>query len=840
MRTTYRIVAMIVLAALIIGWQFFVPWMWPPREVPKPPEVAAKPVPLPDERFAGAFGAFAEMPIAPGIADAVRLSSDLAVTNWAAIAPKKEVVKKPPKKAEPPRPHHEPIVLGDGTESYLRVVLDPKGAGVRSVTLNKFQQADAEGLPVWKDAERKVEAPLELIPARQNTDEPSNLLLHYAKDDDDRPLDTLANVDWRVESIRKAEDSEVVREVVFATDVPNQPITITKTYTLNPGDYHIGLTIAVKRRANDPDAQKKRKFRYQMTSGKGLPVEGVWYTAVFRNALIGAEDRTGSLWRTLEDARRISQRGGGDEVLKGDKLIRYAGVAVQYFASLIVVDDEQAPGIGQDFLNRARPTLESAVVRGRLKAKRHVDAPDGEAAYDEITVVAADNAEHKIIVGSDANLFRLADVPVGASLGVAWHYDGHDREVASEILLGEEQYKIIPDDITTRIVTEPIALDKPGDEVVHKFLLYNGPVKVRLLRQMNEGKAISPELADRYENTLQLNTLTDYHFPGWFGERSSSIGWTKVLIFFTNVMHTVLGLLYKVIPNYGICIIILTVLVRAMMHPISRKQALTSMKMQELAPEMNKIKEKYKTDAQARNMAMMELQRRHGVNMFGTCWVVFLQMPIFLGLYYALQESIFFRLSSFLWIKNLAAPDMLVRWGENIWYISQPQSYGSPIYLGPYFNILPVVAVVLMILQQKYLTPPPADEQQAMQQKMMKYMMVFFGVMFYKVAAGLCIYFIASSLWGIAERKLFLPKKKLITNTGVPVEAKPSMLQRLLAKAQESQQNTPTGNGPTRAPERPRRKPGDRPRGPESPGSGSLLQRMRNWWAGVLEEARKK
>ncbi len=57
------------------------------------------------------------------------------------------------------------------------------------------------------------------------------------------------------------------------------------------------------------------------------------------------------------------------------------------------------------------------------------------------------------------------------------------------------------------------------------------------------------------------------------------------------------------------------------------------------------------------------------------------------------------------------------------------------------------------------MTPPPADEQQAMQQKMMKYMMVFFGLMFYKVAAGLCLYFIASSVWGFCERKL-LPKKK--------------------------------------------------------------------------------
>ena len=77
--------------------------------------------------------------------------------------------------------------------------------------------------------------------------------------------------------------------------------------------------------------------------------------------------------------------------------------------------------------------------------------------------------------------------------------------------------------------------------------------------------------------------------------------------------------------------------------------------------------------------------------------------------------------------------------------------------LGPYFNLLPLLTIVLFIVQQKMFMPPAADEQAAMQQKMMKYMMIFMGVMFFKVASGLCIYFIASSLWGLAERR-FLPK----------------------------------------------------------------------------------
>src|SRR5262249_51833539 len=157
-----------------------------------------------------------------------------------------------------------------------------------------------------------------------------------------------------------------------------------------------------------------------------------------------------------------------------------------------------------------------------------------------------------------------------------------------------------------------------------------------------------------------------------FGAVSGAIGWNKLLVWCTNLMHWVLGLLHTyVMPwSYGLCIIMLTVLVRGMMFPLSRKNALMSMRMQALAPEIKKLQEKYKNDRQALGMAQMQLYRKHGINPLGTCWVLLLQMPIFLGLYYALQESVDFRLSSFLWIENLAAPDMLLRWGSSIPWIS--------------------------------------------------------------------------------------------------------------------------------------------------------------------------
>src|SRR5439155_21484492 len=261
--------------------------------------------------------------------------------------------------------------------------------------------------------------------------------------------------------------------------------------------------------------------------------------------------------------------------------------------------------------------------------------------------------------------------------------------------------------------------------------------------QLTGEKAVDPALVERYESALHLNTFTDY--GGW------GI-WTNAIIFFTNLVHAIIGVLRHVIPSESICIILVTVIVRGIMFPLSRKQAATMARTQEqmakLQPEIKKIKEKHKGDVVAQQQAMSELYRRHGINPaagLSGCLMLFLQMPVFLGLYFALQESFFFRLEGFLWVRNLAAPDMLIWWGENIPWISDPAAQGGLLYLGPYFNILPILAVTLMVIQQQMMTPPTADEQMQQTQKMMKWMMIVMGLMFYKWPSGLCLYFIATT-----------------------------------------------------------------------------------------------
>jgi YidC/Oxa1 family membrane protein insertase len=217
-----------------------------------------------------------------------------------------------------------------------------------------------------------------------------------------------------------------------------------------------------------------------------------------------------------------------------------------------------------------------------------------------------------------------------------------------------------------------------------------------------------------------------------------------------------------VIPNYGVAISLLTVLVRGIMFPLSRKQALNAQKMQELQPEIKKIQEKYKTNLEARGKAQQELFRKHKYNPMGGCLIVFLQLPIFVGLYRALMVDVELRQApliteSIRWASNLAAPDMLFNWSS---FMPAFINRGVGMFgLGPYFNLLPILTIVLFIWQQKKFMPPPTDEQQAMQQKIMQFMMIFMGILFFKVASGLCIYFVASSLWSIAERQ-FLPKVK--------------------------------------------------------------------------------
>jgi len=280
-----------------------------------------------------------------------------------------------------------------------------------------------------------------------------------------------------------------------------------------------------------------------------------------------------------------------------------------------------------------------------------------------------------------------------------------------------------------RLIGKAVPL-KPGGSLLNQFKLFAGPKKPSLLEN------------DQY----RLGDLVYYGWPIF----------AMVAVPLAAVLHG----FYLVVGNYGLAIILLTVFVRLCMFPLSRKQVLGMLKMQELQPEIKKIQEKHKNNAEARGRAQQELFRKHNYNPLSGCLPIFIQMPVFIGLYRALMVAIELRdaplaTHGLRWCSNLAAPDMLFNWSGFMpsFIVDGP----GILWLGPFFNLLPILTVALFIWQQKTFTPPAADEQAAMQQKIMQYMMIFMGLLFFKVASGLCIYFIASSLWGIAERR-FMPK----------------------------------------------------------------------------------
>jgi YidC/Oxa1 family membrane protein insertase len=242
-------------------------------------------------------------------------------------------------------------------------------------------------------------------------------------------------------------------------------------------------------------------------------------------------------------------------------------------------------------------------------------------------------------------------------------------------------------------------------------------------------------------------------------------------------MLSLLKFFNRLFGSWGIAVICLTIVVRSAMFPVSIKQARGAAKMQAIQPEIAALKEKYGNDKEKLARAQMELFRKHNYNPAAGCLPVFLQLPIFMGLYQSLNHAVDLRMAHFLWIENLAAPDALFH-----------LPFAIP-FLGQEFNLLPLITIVLFVAQQKMFMPPPANEEQAMQQKMMNFMMIFMGVMFYKVPAGLCVYFIASSLWGMAERKL-LPKAKPGAAAGPPAD--PSSGRR---KRPDSDDDDSGGNG---------------------------------------------
>jgi YidC/Oxa1 family membrane protein insertase len=211
-----------------------------------------------------------------------------------------------------------------------------------------------------------------------------------------------------------------------------------------------------------------------------------------------------------------------------------------------------------------------------------------------------------------------------------------------------------------------------------------------------------------------------------------------------------LKLFYRIVPNYGIAIILLTVVVRLLTLPMSIKGQRSMMRMQRLQPQVTRLREKFKDDSERLNREMVELYKRNHVNPLGGCLPMVVQFPVFIGLYEALLNAVDLRHAPFVgWIQDLSAPDVL-------------PIPGMPAI--PFTDLHGIPVLVLLMtgssFLQQWLMPRQPDPSQ---QRMMMFMPLAFSLIFLSLPAGLTLYYLSSNLLGIAQQVILNREFKQVT-----------------------------------------------------------------------------
>jgi YidC/Oxa1 family membrane protein insertase len=278
---------------------------------------------------------------------------------------------------------------------------------------------------------------------------------------------------------------------------------------------------------------------------------------------------------------------------------------------------------------------------------------------------------------------------------------------------------------------------------------------------LKSGKMPFRIFAGPYDNALlkDLDALYDEpqkHYNPEYAQALVLQGWFSFISQpFAKFLFFLMQIFYAVTHSWAASIILLTIALRLMMYPLNNWSIRSSIKMQEVAPKVKAIQEKYKKDPKKAQMEVMNLYRESGANPITGCLPVLLQMPFLIGMFYLLKSSFPLRGAMFIpgWIDDLSAPDILFTWKEPIWFI------------GNELHLLPILMGLTMFLQQKMTSKLPKDASQLTdaqkQQKMMGPMMsILFTVMFYNFPSGLNIYFMLSTILGIAQQAWMMRKMK--------------------------------------------------------------------------------
>lgn len=270
------------------------------------------------------------------------------------------------------------------------------------------------------------------------------------------------------------------------------------------------------------------------------------------------------------------------------------------------------------------------------------------------------------------------------------------------VLSGQKDQEVVQ----AKYTTPPFSLG-PDQSIGFDFLVFTGPKDIDILDEMG------------HELKASVNM-------GWFDIVA------KPFLYFLKFTYGLVG-------NFGVAIIILTILVKLLFWPLMTKSYKSMKRMQSLQPQMAKLREKFKDDKQRLNQEMMGLYKTHKVNPMGGCLPMVVQIPVFIALYRLLDYAIELRHAPFFfWIQDLSAPDRLFRFPFSVPFMEPP--YGIP--------VLTLLMGASMFIQQK-MTPTPGDPTQA---KVMLLMPIIFTFIFINFPAGLVLYWLVQNILSIGQQ----------------------------------------------------------------------------------------
>lgn len=272
----------------------------------------------------------------------------------------------------------------------------------------------------------------------------------------------------------------------------------------------------------------------------------------------------------------------------------------------------------------------------------------------------------------------------------------------------------------------PVNAIPSGKSSLRTWEVYMGPLESSFLSPVGYG----------------LDKAINY---GWFGFLAKPM--LKFLEWLNGYFH-----------NYGVSIIVLTIIIRVLFFPLTVKSMVSmkklQMKTEKVKPEMDALKEKYKDDKSKQNTELMALYSKHGINplgQLGGCLPLLIQFPVFIAIYDILRHSIDLRHSSFLWISDLAEPGML---------------FDIP-YVGIPFRVLPLIMGAAWFISQK-MTPMSTamgGENMQLQMKLMQYMPIVFIFLFWNLPSGLVLYWTVSNILSIVQQ-IYVNRKVLALKGG--------------------------------------------------------------------------